>query len=320
MSDMPVKMPQRQLWKEIKRNRVAYAYIAPFYLLFIVFGLFPIVMGVGLSFFKWYGTGPMIFAGIENYLDLFKTRLFWKSLGNTAIMGIIGNFFILSGGLILAYILNSKLVRYPNIFKTIYFLPMVTSAVAAAIVFRSLFSLNSGLFNYFLRILGFERLDWLGGAGKYIKTAVIIMFAWKWIGWNMVIYLAGMQGISLDIFESAIVDGASHVRIFFRITLPILKPIILFTIIQDVIGSMNLFTEPFMLTQAIDGGRANQGLTAMMFLLSKAPYGNNLYGYASACANILCIIIILISAFSMNVMGERDESPKKAGRRRGAHE
>ncbi|MCL2127102.1 MAG: sugar ABC transporter permease [Treponema sp.] len=305
---MQVNVSRRGLWKEIRRNRVAYAYIAPFYLLFAIFGLFPIVMGLGLSFFKWYGTGPFVFSGLKNYADLFNTVLFWKSLSNTAIMGIIGNFFNLAGGLVLAYILNSKLVKYPNLFKTIYFLPMVTSAVAAAIIFQFLFSLNSGIFNYILQIMGFERVHWLGGTGKHIKTAVIIMFSWKWIGWNMVIYLAGMQGISYDIIESAIVDGASHARIFLRITLPILRPIILFTIIQSTIGSINLFTEPFMLTggRIMIGGPANQGLTAMMFLLGKAPYGNNLYGYASACAIVLCIIIIIVSIFFMNVMGERE--------------
>jgi len=307
---MPVTNSRRGLLKEIRRNRVAYAYIAPFYILFAIFGLFPIVMGVGLGFFTWRGTTAPVFLGLKNYIDLFDSKLFIKSLGNTAIMGITGNFFNLFGGLVLAYILNSKLIKYPNIFKTIYFLPMVTSAVAAAVVFRALFNNNAGIFNYILETLGFERIFWLGGTGNYLKPAVIIMFSWQWIGWNMVIYLAGMQGISLDIIESAIVDGASHVRIFLRITLPILKPVILFTIIQSTIGTINLFTEPFMLTGAnrMDGGANAQGLTAMMFLLNQAPYGSNNYGFASACANVLCVIIILISIFCTNLMGERDNN------------
>ena len=312
-------MSRNELWREIKRNRVAYTYIAPFYILFAVFGLFPIVMGVGLSFFKWYGTEPMSFIGLKNFTDLYNNKLFWKSLGNTATMGIIGNIINLFGAIVLAYILNSKLVKRPNIFKTIYFLPMVTSAVAAAVVFRALFSLNSGIFNYIIQILGFERIHWLGGTGQYIKTAVIIMFSWQWMGWNMVIYLAGMQAINHDIIEAAIVDGASHVGIFSRITLPILKPIILFTIIQSTIGTINLFTEPFMLTGGtrMDGGAANQGLTAMMFLLNQAPFGSNNYGFASACSVVLCAIAIIMSIIFMNALKERNEpvSKNKWGRK-----
>ena len=298
------------MWNEIKRNRVAYAYIAPFYLLFAIFGLFPIAMGIGLGFFQWRGASAPIFIGLKNYIDLFSQALFRKSLINTAIMGITGNLIILLTGLVLAYILNSKLVQYPNVFKTIYFLPMVTSAVAAAVVFRALFSNNSGIINYILQTLGFERIFWLGGSGKYLKAAVIIMFAWQWIGWNMVIYLAGMQGISVDVIESAVVDGASHKRIFARITLPLLKPIILFTLIQDVIGTINLFTEPFMLTGAnrMDGGANSMGLTAMMWLLNQAPYGSNNYGLASACANVLCLIIIILSITLTSIMGEKENS------------
>ena len=314
---MPAMNSRRGLLKEISRNRVAYAYIAPFYVLFAVFGLFPIVMGVGLGFFSWRGTTAPIFTGIKNYIDLFDSKLFIKSLSNTAIMGITGNFFNLFGGLVLAYILNSKLIRHPNIFKTIYFLPMVTSAVAAAVVFRALFSNNAGMINYVLQILGFERIFWLGGTGAYIKTAVIIMFSWQWIGWNMVIYLAGMQGISNDVIESAIVDGASHVRIFLRITMPLLKPIILFTLIQSTIGMINLFTEPFMLTGAnrMDGGANSQGLTAMMFMLNQAPYGNNNYGFAAACANVLCAVIIVISIINTNLLGEKDDVKPKRRRK-----
>ena len=316
---MTARIHSGELWKEIKRNRVAYAYIAPFYVLFAIFGLFPIVMGISLGFFQWRGTVAPVFIGLKNYFDLFNQELFRKSLVNTAVMGVSGNAVILTSSLVLAYILNSRLVRHPDVFKTIFFLPMITSAVAASVVFRALFSNNSGIFNFFLQMLGFERVFWLGGTGDYIKIAVIIMFSWQWIGWNIVIYLAGMQGISHDVIESAIVDGASHVRIFLNITLPLLKPIILFTLIQNTIGTINLFTEPYMLTGAgrMDGGANYQGLTAMMWLLNQAPYGTNNYGLASACANILCLIIIIISVFLTNLMGEK-EDPGPIGRRAGA--
>ena len=120
----------------LKQNKVAYAYIAPFYILFAIFGLFPIVAGFALSLFRWDGIGPMHFNGVTNYINLFKDPLFWKALSNTLLIGIIAHIPILLGGLALAYILNSKLVKGENIFKTIYFMPMVTSSVAISIIFQ----------------------------------------------------------------------------------------------------------------------------------------------------------------------------------------
>jgi cellobiose transport system permease protein len=287
----------RSRWKTIKRNHVAYLYIAPFFILFFIFGLYPILSGFVVSFFNWDGSGPMQFVAFKNYQILFKDRLFWKSISNTLYIGLISHVFILLGGLALAFILNSQLVKFENVFKTIYFLPMVTSAVATSIVFQSMFGLNSGLINYLLHVLGFPRIDWFGGKGHYIKVAVIIMFSWKWIGWNMVIYLAGMQGISKDIYEASKLDGANSRQTFNYITLPLLKPIILFTLIQSTIGTFNIFTEPFILTggRSLSGGTANEGLTAMMYLLNKAPYSNNHYGYASAVAYVISIMIMIIS-------------------------
>ena len=136
---MQLEKRKRNLWNEIKRNKVAYAYIAPFYLLFIIFGMFPILAGFYLSLFRWDGIAAMHFIGVENYLNLLKDTLFWKALSNTLMIGVIAHIPILLGGLILAYILNSKLVKGNNIFKTIYFMPMVTSSVAISIIFQNFF-------------------------------------------------------------------------------------------------------------------------------------------------------------------------------------
>lgn len=282
--------------KTLKTYRVAYAYIAPFYILFLIFSLFPMASGFALTFFRWDGLGSMHFVGLENYINLFQDKLFWKALSNTLVIGLIAHIPILLGGLILAYILNSNLVKGQNMFKTIYFMPMVTSAVAITIIFQSLFGYNYGVINYFLSLFGEAPVNWLGGDGSLIKVAVIVMFAWKWIGWNMVIYLSGMQGISNDIYEAARIDGASHPRIVFNIVIPILKPIILFTMVQSTIGMFNLFTEPFVLTgNSWNGGVNYGGLTLMMYLLSKAPQGGNAYGYASAVAYVMTFMIVCIS-------------------------
>ncbi|MCR5031987.1 MAG: sugar ABC transporter permease [Lachnospiraceae bacterium] len=291
----------------LRKYRVAYAYIAPFYILFLVFGIFPMVAGLFLSFFRWDGLGSMHFIGVENYINLLGDALFWKALQNTVFIGIIAHIPILLGGLILAYILNSKLVHGQNLFKTIYFMPMVTSSVAITIIFANLFGYNYGLLNYVLSLFGKGPVNWLGGDGSLIRVAVIVMFAWKWIGWNMVIYLAGMQGISNDIYEAARIDGASHSRIVFSIVMPLLKPIILFTLIQSTIGMFNLFTEPFVLTGGLGGGTNNGGLTLMMYLFSKAPQGGNAYGYASAIAYVITVMIVIISVILNKTMG-RDKA------------
>ncbi len=309
-------MKKKGFFKTLKQYKVAYAYIAPFYILFAIFGLFPMVAGFVLSFFRWDGMGAMHFLGLNNYISLFQDPLFWKALGNTLFIGIIAHIPILLGGLVLAYILNSKLVKGQNIFKTIYFMPMVTSAVAITIIFQNLFGYNYGLINYFVTLLGDEAVNWLGGDGSLIKVAVIVMFAWKWIGWNMVIYLAGMQGISNDIYEAARIDGATHSRMVFKIVIPLLKPIILFTLIQSSIGMFNLFTEPFILTNSSwTGGINNGGLTLMMYLLNKAPQGGNLYGYASSVAYVITVMIVLISLVLNRVMSDREPKARRKGGR-----
>mgnify|MGYP000902494096 FL=1 len=290
-------MKKKSFLQTLKDNRVAYVYIAPFYILFVIFGLFPIIAGFVLSFFRWDGLGSMQFLGLGNYRNLFHDILFWKALSNTLFIGIIAHIPILLGGLILAYILNSKLVKGQNIFKTIYFMPMVTSSVAITIIFQNLFGNNYGFINYLLSLLGKDPINWLGGDGSHIKVAVIVMFAWKWIGWNMVIYLAGMQGISNDIYEAAQIDGASHTRVIFNIVIPLLKPIILFTLIQSTIGMFNLFTEPFVLTGSNWGGGTN----------NKAPQGGNAYGYASSIAYVITFMIVCISIILNKLMTKDDE-------------
>jgi ABC-type sugar transport system permease subunit len=298
---------------EKKQWAVAYIYIAPFYILFFIFGLFPLAGGLYLSFFRWDGVAPMRIEGLRNYINLLKDPLFGKALKNTLFIGIVSHISILLIGLTLAYILNSRLVRFKDAFKTVFFLPMVTSIVAVTIIFQNFFGYNFGFFNVPLRLLGFEPLNWLGGDGSLIKAAVLVLFSWKWIGWNVVMYLAGMQGISTDIYEAATIDGAGHFRIFTRITIPLLKPIILFTLIQHSIGTLSIFTEPFILTNSNwAGGPNNGGLTLMIYLLNKAPQGGVLFGYASACAYVITVLIILYSFVITKLMADKDQAGNEA--------
>jgi len=299
------------LWREIKRNRVAYVYVAPFLILFLVFGLYPIVSGLYISFFRWDGLGAMRYRGLDNYTRIFTDPQFLLAMKNTLYIGLISHVPILGGGMVVAYVLNGRFIKGNNLFKTIYFLPMVTSAVAVTIVFQTLFGFNFGLLNYFLSRVGLPMINWLGGKGEHVKTAIIIMFSWKWIGWNMVIYTAGMQGIGTELYEAATIDGACPSQVFFRITLPLLKPIILFTLIQSSIGTVNLFTEPFVLTGGLGGGTNNQGLTMMMYMLNKAPRGNNVYGVAAAVAYVITVIVIMLSLTFQSLLGNRERRARR---------
>ena len=311
-------MKKRMIIQEIKRNKVAYVYIAPFYILFTIFGLFPILAGFYISFFRWDGLRPMRFHGLNNYINLMQDSMFWLSLRNTAFIGLISHVPILLGGLILAYMLNLRVIKGKNVFKTFYFMPLVTSSVAISIVFQNMFGFHFGTINYLLGFLGINPIGWLIGSGEHLRTAIIIMFSWRWIGWNMVIYLAGMQGINNDIYEAARVDGANHVQTLTRITMPLLKPIILFTLVQSTIGTLNLFVEPFVLTGGFGGGPNNRGMTVMMYLLNQAPQGGSLFGYASAIAYVLTIIAMIISLTLLRVSRDDDKVEKKS-RIKGGH-
>jgi cellobiose transport system permease protein len=304
---MPVVQRRLTLWREMRRNWVAYAYIAPFFILFGIFGAFPILFSLVLSFQDWNGITPMQWAGLGNFIRLFQDRLFWLSLGNTLYIGIVAHVPMLIVALILAFIINSGLVRAKDFFRTAYFLPVITSSVAVALVFGTLYGVRFGLINWVLTTIGLPPIDWFGGRGEWIKPAIIILFIWRWLGWNMVIYLAGLQGIPHDLYEAAAIDGASLPQIFRLVTLPLLRPVILFTLVLSTIGAMTLFDEPYILVASTGntanmGGTSNAGLSIAMYLYNQA-FTLAHFGYASAMAYIVSAIIVVASVLNIRFLG-----------------
>ncbi|MGQ9629010.1 MAG: carbohydrate ABC transporter permease [bacterium] len=290
------------LWREIKRNWVAYAYISPFYILFALFGAFPIIFSLFLSFQRWDGISPMKFVGLLNYTRIFNDAVFLKALSNTLIIGVVAHVPMLSLALILAFIINSGLIKYKDVFRAIYFLPMVTSSVAVSLVFMTMYGVRFGFINFLLAKLGLQPIDWWGGTGFWVKPAIIILFVWRWLGWNMVIYLAGLQGIPEELYEAARVDGANLRQIFMHITLPLLKPIILFTLILSTIGALTIFDEPYILVGS-SGGTGRAGLTLAVHLYQQGfEYVH--FGYASAIAYVVCIMIIVLSVLNIKIFGK----------------
>jgi ABC-type sugar transport system permease subunit len=290
--------------REIRKNWVAYLFISPFYILFAVFGLFPILFSFYLSFTSWTGNGPMVFRGVKNYLELFQSDLFRISTFNTVVIWVGAHVPMLVIALVLAFILDSGLVRFQNFFKTLYFTPMVTSTVAVAFVFMTLYGERFGLINYVLQSLGLPVISWWGGTGFWIKPAIIILFIWRWTGWNMVIFLAGLQGIDSELYDAAKVDGASYPQILRYIVLPLLKPVILFALVLSFVGGITIFDEPYLLTwMRTLGGTNYAGLTLSYYLYYEGFQRGHL-GYASALAYVICTIIIILSITNSKFLGK----------------
>ncbi|MCY9692023.1 carbohydrate ABC transporter permease [Paenibacillus alginolyticus] len=277
----------------LKTYLAPYLMISPFYILFIVFGLFPILFSLYLAFHSWDGLGPMEFVGLRNFRNLLTDDPdFWKSVGNTFVIWFFSTIPQLFLALVVAFLLNAAFVRFKDFYRAVYFLPNITSIVAVAIIFGSFFGSQFGLINGLLQVVGLPRIEWINDP-FWVKVAVSLMVIWRWTGYNAIIYLAGLQSIPHDLYEAATIDGASRKQQFFSITLPLLKPIILFTVILSTIGGMQLFTEPLILV-GNTGGATKGGLTLVLYLYNQA-FGNQLFGYASAIAWMLFLIIGIFS-------------------------
>lgn len=283
-----------RLLTEIWRNRWAYVFISPFYLLFAIFMLYPIVFSLYLSFFEWPGIGEMTYVGIDNFRKIFGDEQFWIALKNTIILGIGYVPIMLLGALIFASFLNSNVLKFRGAFRTVYFMPVVTSMVVVALVFKTLYDNEYGLFNYVTRMIGLGKIPWLTST-FWSKPSIMIMLIWRWLGYNMVIMLAGLQSISSDVYEAAQIDGATNTQVFFRITLPLMRPVLLFCFILSTIGTFQLFAEPFILT---NGGPANSSLTMGLFLYNNA-FNYFRFGYSSALAYVMAAIIFMLSILQM---------------------
>ena len=291
-------------WREIRKNWVAYVYISPFYILFAIFGLFPLLFSFYLSFTSWTGHGPIVFRGLKNFIELFQANLFWRSFSNTVIIWVAAHIPMLIIALVLAFILNSGLVRYRHFFETLFFTPMVTSTVAVAFVFMTMYGEHFGLINFFLKLVGLPAIDWWGGTGFWIKPAIILLFIWRWTGWNMVIYLAGLQGIDPELYDAAKIDGASYPQLFRYIALPLLKPVILFSLILSFVGGITIFDEPYLLLWMRVLGGTNYGGLTLSFYLYNEGFTRGHLGYASAVAYVICAIIIFLSALNLKLFGK----------------
>ena len=288
---------QTSLWQRIKKARWAYAFISPFFILFAIFGLYPMLLSIYLSITRWKGVGPMEFAGLINFSLVPKDKIFWQSMTNGVIIFFIYVPIMLFLALVLAVILNSGRVKGFRFFRTLIFMPFVTNMVAAGFAFRILLEKRNGLFNILLKYAHLPTIPWLETVW-WARISLSLLIIWAWLGYNMVIMLAGLQTIPHDLTEAAMVDGATPIQAFFRITIPLMRPVILFTVITSTIGSFGLFAEVTTLT---GGGPVNATITPLIRIYGVA-FGSFQYGYASALAYTFFafIFILTIIQFRLN--------------------
>jgi multiple sugar transport system permease protein len=288
----------------LSRRWLPYLFVAPFFLLFLVFGGFPLLFSLWLSFHQWEpseGLGAMRWVGLENYAYGLTDPWLLDALYNTVWLALAGGLPQHLVALPLAYLIHRRVRRGRDLVLGAYFVPYISSSVAIAVIFATLYSRDYGLINAVLAEL--TRLpfigawlpaqpDWLGDAA-YTKPAVAFVVFWRYLGWNLVLYLTAMQTLDNDLFEAATLDGASPWRQFFSLALPLLKPMIFFAITLSLIGSLQLFEEPFILVDS-EKGVARSVMTAAIFTYQTAFVDGD-YGTASAVAWALFALIALLT-------------------------
>jgi len=286
-----------------QRNTLtAYAFVSPFFILFCLFMVYPVIFSFYLSFHNWDGFSPAQFIGFKNYVLLLKDPLFIKALYNTVYIFLISTPLQLIGALFLAALLNLSYIKLKNFFRAAFFLPNIICIVVISVMFLLLYDYDYGLINYVLSLLGFNKIPWLVSE-EWSKISLILMISWRWTGYNMIIILAGMQAIPEEIYEAARIDGASQTATFFKITIPLLRPVLIFCYILMIIGLLQLFTEPYVLTR---GGPQNSSLTIVHYLF-KQGFEYFRLGYASAIAYILFIFTFIFSYINMKFFSRGEE-------------
>jgi multiple sugar transport system permease protein len=286
-------------------NSAAWFFLAPALTLIGVFFFLPVAASLLLSVtdFDIYGIANPSntrFVGLGNYAKLLSSPDFWSALKNTFYFAFVGGPLTIAVSLGAALLLSSKLVRFKGLFRTIYFTPFVTTLVAVAIVWRYLYHTRYGLFNYALGAVGIHPVDWLGDP-HWAMPAIIIMAVWKSFGYNMLIFIAGLQAIPEELYDAAEIDGAGPWRRFWSITLPMLSPTLVFVSVITMIGYFQLFAEPYVMTQ----GGPLRSTTSVVLLMYEEGFRWWRMGFAASVAFVLFIVILLATLLQFRLQKER---------------
>ena len=277
-----------------RQSLVPYLYIAPFFLVFGVFGLFPLAYTAYISLFDWNPIGEQLFIGLDNYRALIADPRFWNAARNTLTIWLLSTVPQLFVALVLATVLNQAL-RLRTGLRMAVLVPNITSVIDVGVIFTQIFGRDYGMANWLLESVGLDRINWQAGTFSS-QFVVASMVMWRWTGYNALIYLAAMQSIPKSLYESAELDGAGRVRQFFAITIPQLRPTIIFTVIISTIGGLQVFAEPLVFggQGGVTGGQSRQFQTLALFLYEQG-FRNFQFGYGSAIAWALFLIITVLT-------------------------
>lgn len=299
-------MAGRNLLGRTRYDWWGYVFISPFYILFAIFGLYPLLFSFVLSFTDWKGRGELNFIGWKNYELMLKDKVFWQSVQNGVIIFFVYVPVMTLLALVLAVILNSPRIRGYKVFRLIIFMPYITNMVAAGFVFSLLLNQETGLVNLALRAVGLPAVPWLNSVwGARVSLGMLV--TWAWLGYNMLIMLSGVQAIDKEVHEAALIDGASGVQEFFRITIPLLRPIILFSVILSTIGSFGLFTELVTLFSQSQGtGPLNSTITPLLAIFRQA-FNNFRLGYAAALGYSFFVLIFALTVLQFRFFNRPED-------------
>jgi lactose/L-arabinose transport system permease protein len=301
MATVPIAAPptRRRRGLPLRTRAVPYVFLLPVIVLFLAFKAYPVLSALWLSMTSNIG-GVETFVGAANYQRLFGDPLFWIALQNTLLILVVQVPAMLLLAILLAVALNSKLLRGRSILRVSYFVPIVMGLVAYGILFSALLNSQNGFVNFLLETIGLPAVPWLADP-LWAKVSIVVALTWHYVGYNAVIYIAQLQSIPDELYEAAQMDGASRWQQFRNVTLPGLRPAILLTVVLSTIGTLQLFDEPYVLT---NGGPNNATLTIGMYLYSNAfQYFD--FGYASAIGYVLTAIVVLVSVAQMLVLRRR---------------
>jgi cellobiose transport system permease protein len=294
-----VGRPRRRWLRRADARLSGYVFVSPFFVVFGIFGLFPLAYTAYVSLTDRNLLNPVShFIGLDNYVQLIHDSYFWNAVENTFGIWFISTVPQLALALVLAHVLNTRL-RVRTFFRMAILLPQVTSLVAVALIFTQMFGHDYGFVNWVLGQFGIHKVYWEAGRlSSWVALSVMVM--WRWTGYNALIYLAAMQSIPGELYEAAAVDGASRFRQFVHVTVPMLRPTIIFTVIISTIGGLQLFTEPYLFqprTSGGTGGSARQYQTIVMYLYEKFLGSTQFkFGYAAAIAWCLVLLIAVFAA------------------------
>jgi multiple sugar transport system permease protein len=282
-----------------------WGFAAPFTVLFGVFMALPVLASLVMSLTDLRSTDlrhpfAVSFIGVDNYTKLFNDDLFLRSALNTAAFVVIGVPLTVAAGLAAATALNSGLIRFKALFRVGFYLPVVTSIVAIAVVWRFLLDPDAGLVDSLLERIGVNGPHWLTDSHLALPS-LIVMTVWRNFGFLMVVFLAGLQAIPAELYESARLDGAGRAQQFRAVTLPMMRPTLLFGGVVTSIGYLQVFEEPFVMTQ---GGPLNSTLTVSYDIYKQFGFGN--YGYAAAASYVLFVVIVALALLQFRLLGQRD--------------